>query len=59
MKKLQLDVEKLAVESFEPLATAEAEGTVQGHAASYWQSQCKSYCTFERCCTAETFNGTC
>ena len=60
MKKLQLDLDTLAVESFQPLSTPAAEGTVRGNdAASYWQSQCKSYCTFERCCSAETFDGTC
>lgn len=55
MEKLRLNVEALAVESFEPQETVAAEGTVRGHEASYLQSQCKSYCTFERCCTAETF----
>jgi len=60
MKKLQLDLDTLAVESFEAQETAKEEGTVRGNEAASWQqSQCRSYCTFERCCTADTFAGTC
>lgn len=60
MKKLQLDLDTLAVETFEPLKTVKEEGTVRGYQVSYWNpSQCRSYCTFERCCTADSFDPPC
>jgi hypothetical protein len=60
MKKLRLDLDALAVESFEPQKTVKEEGTVRGFQVSAGNpSQCKSYCTFERCCGAEAFDGPC
>lgn len=58
MKKLQLNLDKLAVQSFEPLASGIKADTGQGQWATN-ASQCKSYCTFERCCTADSFDGPC
>jgi len=60
MKKLRLDLDALAVESFEPQKPEKEEGTVHAFQVSLqYPSRCKSYCTFERCCSAETFCGTC
>lgn len=60
MKKIRLDLETLAVESFEPQKTVKEEGTVLGLDVSYnYPSQCRSYCTFERCCTADSFDPPC
>jgi hypothetical protein len=57
MKKLRLDLDVLAVETFEPQTVEKPEGTVRGQDASF--NSCRSFCTWECCCTAETFDGTC
>ena len=45
MKKLSLDLESLAVESFEPELPEPARGTVNGaQAGTLLLSQCLSYC---------------
>ena len=51
MKKLRLDVEHLAVESFATAGAAGAHGTVRGHAAT-------DDCAVTRSCTNCTYDDT-
>jgi hypothetical protein len=37
MRKMRLDVESLAVESFAPAEQAPGRGTVRGHVSLYWE----------------------
>lgn len=56
MKKIALNLDKLAVESFETTATLAGEGTVHGHEAP--PSQGGSDCLRTACCPA-TYQATC
>ena len=64
MKKLSLNVEDLAIETFETAAAAREEGTVEGYAATNGNKYtcdpavgtCFGYTCYESC---ETICGTC
>ena len=65
MRKMRLELETLAVDTFDPTPAARAErGTVQAHASAYWQ-MCDPATTtvdprLDTCgCTAQTCDATC
>ena len=53
MKKLQLDLDQLAVESFQTAAPARADGTVRAHGVSEVLTECPG-CTLRICPTGES-----
>jgi len=59
MKKLKLQIESLAVESFEPHAVAGKRGTVRGQLSAYYElchvdDTWQQSCTCEPTCNAQT-----
>jgi len=70
MRKLKLELDALAVESFEPDAETEEPGTVRGYLSAYyevcyvddtWQATCtcEPTCNAQTCYTCGTNCGTC
>lgn len=45
MRKVRLNVEELAVESFHAAVAADGEGTVHGHQET-WPFRCTQFCTY-------------